>query len=424
MTTAATIGTLLREHRTTEGLTRPELALALSEALGEHLDPENLKRWENGQRIPETRYHQAVADVLGCPLDRITRAVAAARQQRYAKLADPGGGHPESGSTVKRREFLSAAAGTVGAGLLPDLRTTHDGIDAALTGSHRADIDYLTQVFERHIGGYHGRDPGRVLDQIHQDLALLREVLARPLRTSERTELARTTAGITGLVGIIEHDLGRQREAGGWFATAAQAAAESGDTRLHAWVLGRHAMVGLNYGAPHAAAALAARAQSAAGTKPSAAAALAAAVHARALAQIGDHQGAHAAVARAQHTAEHLDAEELADTWLGYPLQKHAVHLSQAYTLLGDTGAAYREQAAALALTTSPSVMVRALIALDSAACHAADLDHQAAADLGARTWEQLPPGHRSGLVRARAELLRDRLTGAHRDLLAEALAS
>ncbi|GGT65541.1 hypothetical protein GCM10010207_75940 [Streptomyces atratus] len=35
-------------------------------------------------------------------------------------------------------------------------------------------------------------------------------------------------------------------------------------------------------------------------------------------------------------------------TWFGYPAQKHFVHLSQAYTLLGDTEAAYSAQDNAL----------------------------------------------------------------------------
>ncbi|MCX4625339.1 hypothetical protein [Streptomyces sp. NBC_01443] len=42
--------------------------------------------------------------------------------------------------------------------------------------------------------------------------------------------------------------------------------------------------------------------------------------------------------------AEQLDGPEAADTWFGYPAQKHHVHLSQAYTLLGDPRAAYRAQ--------------------------------------------------------------------------------
>ncbi|MFJ3175385.1 hypothetical protein ACIPJK_32040 [Streptomyces roseus] len=42
--------------------------------------------------------------------------------------------------------------------------------------------------------------------------------------------------------------------------------------------------------------------------------------------------------------AEQLDGAESADTWFGYPAQKHAMHLFQACTLIGDSRAAYRAQ--------------------------------------------------------------------------------
>ncbi|MFF3518808.1 hypothetical protein [Streptomyces sp. NPDC002573] len=76
------------------------------------------------------------------------------------------------------------------------------------------------------------------------------------------------------MTAIVLHDLGSRRESRAWFATAAGAAAESGDQQLHAWVLAREAMVPLNYGAPRAAADLAGQARLAAGTRPTAAAVL------------------------------------------------------------------------------------------------------------------------------------------------------
>lgn len=89
---------------------------------------------------------------------------------------------------------------------------------------------------------------------------------------------------MAGMTAIVLHDLGSRRESRAWFATAARAAAESGDDQLHAWVLAREAMVPLNYGAPKAAAGLAERARHVAGHRPTAAATLAAAVAARAYA--------------------------------------------------------------------------------------------------------------------------------------------
>lgn len=297
-------------------------------------------------------------------------------------------------------------------------------INAALTGSDAGDLAYLDGAFERHRGGYRGRPPTVVLTQMRDDLDLLRDVLSRPHAAAARADLARTAAGITGLVAIIQHDRSDQRDSHGWFTTAEQAARESGDRQMLAWALARHAMVPLNYGAPKAAADLAGRARAEAGSSPSAAAALAAAVNARALAAIGDRQGALRSVADACLIAEHLDGTQAADTWFGYPLQKHHVHLSQAFTILGRTREAYAEQQAALALTRSPSVMTRALLEMDAAICLRTDGDPTAAADKAVAIWERLPEAYRDGLVRTRAETLHQALPGAAHDRLGEALAS
>ncbi|MGW2372089.1 hypothetical protein [Kitasatospora sp. NPDC001683] len=100
------------------------------------------------------------------------------------------------------------------------------------------------------------------------------------------------------------------------------------------------------------------------------------------------------------------------------------MHLSQAYTLLGDTGSAHQAQEDALALTDSPSVMVRALLAVDTAACLHVDGDPSGAAEMASGVWERLPATYREGLIRSRAETLHRRLTGRPYALLGEALAS
>ncbi|MFF3753738.1 transcriptional regulator [Streptomyces sp. NPDC002018] len=325
---------------------------------------------------------------------------------------------------MDRRRFIGVAALATGVRGLPGITETRQGIDAALSGSDAGDLAYLDGAFERHRGGYRGRPPAVVLARMRGDLELLREVLSRPHASATRADLARTAAGITGLVAIIQHDRSDQRDSHGWFATAERAARESGDRRMLAWALARHAMVPLNYGAPKAAAELAVRARAEAGQAPSAAAALAAAVTARALASVGDRRSALRSVADARRIAERLDGGQAADTWFGYPLQKHHVHLSQAFTLMGRTREAYAEQEAALALTRSPSVMTRALLEMDAATCLHADGDPAAAADRAVSVWERLPDAYRDGLVRSRAEALRLVLPGTARTRLGEALAS
>ncbi|WP_239472131.1 hypothetical protein [Streptomyces sp. NEAU-S7GS2] len=127
-------------------------------------------------------------------------------------------------------------------------------------------------------------------------------------------------------------------------------------------------------------------------------------------------RGALRAVADARSIAERLDAAQGADTWFGYPLQKHHVHLSQAFTLMGRTREAHAEQEAALFLTRSPSVMTRALLAMDAATCLKVDGDHSAAADATADIWQRLPAAYRDGLIRSRADALHQSLVGSAHD--------
>ncbi|WP_258044128.1 helix-turn-helix domain-containing protein [Streptomyces sp. SM11] len=418
------IGALLRGSRESAGLTREEQASVLQAAQGgKWFDPENLKRWETERRLPTPMWHALLAECYGRSPEEIVRAVVASRRhRRIHRLIDQE--EREEGSAVDRRKFLGVAAAATGMAGLPDISEARHGINAGLSTSDGSDLAYLNGAFERHRGGYRGCPPNEVLGQMKADLELLRELLGRPHPASVRRDLARTAAGITGLVAVIQHDRGEQRDAVGWFATAEQAAHESGDRHMLAWVLSRHAMVPLNYGAPNAAAAMAIRARAEAGRTPSAAAALAAAVTARSLASIGDREGALRAVIDARGIAAQLDSAQEADTWFGYPPQKHHVHLSQAFTLMGRTRDAYAEQESAIVLTKAPSVMTRALIAVDRAVCVRADGDPAVAADLAVNVWRQLPSPYRDGLVRTRVESLCQSLPGRPGDTLREVLAS
>ncbi|URM92737.1 helix-turn-helix domain-containing protein [Streptomyces sp. MRC013] len=408
------IGVLLRGVRERAGRTREEQAQRMEEARGgRFFDPENLKRWETGRRLPTPVFHEAIARAYGVTVAEVRRAVTVSRQARRHGRGEV--------SDVDRRRFVGAAA-AVGAAGLPGIAQAREAVDGAPVTAPDGDLTYLESAYERHRGGYRGRSPDAVLADMRTDLDLLRHTLARPHSARARAGLVRTTAGLAGLVAIIQHDRGDQPEATRWFSTAARAARESGDRRVTAWVLARHAMVGVNYGAPRQAAVLAAKARRAAGAAPTAAAALAAAVSARALAALGDHSGARAALVDVRSFANRLDGGEAADTWTGYPAQKHLVHMSQAYTLLGDTRAAYEAQEQALALTGGGSVMTRALLTLDRAACLYKDGDPSSAASTAADALERLPAPYRSGLVGSRAAALHRRLTGRSRERLGQFL--
>ncbi|MFF2653602.1 hypothetical protein [Streptomyces sp. NPDC058045] len=205
------------------------------------------------------------------------------------------------------------------------------------------------------------------------------------------------------MAAVVLHDLGGRKDARAWFATAARAAAESGDRQLHAWVLAREAMVPLNYGAPKAAADLAERARQAAGTAPTAAATLAAAVAARAYALTGQADQARGALADADRLSDRLAGDQREDTWLGHCERKHHVHLSHALTALGETRRARESQDRALALSSSTSSMACTLLKIDAAACAHRDGDTEQACRRATAALAALPPAYRTDLTHTRA---------------------
>jgi hypothetical protein len=306
---------------------------------------------------------------------------------------------------MKRRSLLrgALAAGMTGpaAAALTAARTD---LDSALADEATADLSFWESTAERYGYGYGGNPPADVLSDLVVDLAELKPLLDASQTVDARTRLCRVVAQMAGMTAIVLHDLGHHRESTRWFHTAGRAADESKDDALHAWVLGREAMVPLNFGAPAVARDLAERARTLSGDTPSAATALACAVAARAHAASGNRDEALAAVTDAERIMERLAPEQAAKTWFGYPEQKHHVHLSQALTLLGETHRAYAEQTRALELSRSPSVMTRALIAIDRASCLASDGELEEAARVAAEAYGQLPASYRSGLTRARAQ--------------------
>ncbi|MCX4586319.1 hypothetical protein [Streptomyces sp. NBC_01481] len=108
---------------------------------------------------------------------------------------------------------------------------------------------YWESTAERHGYGYHWQAPADVLSNLIEDFTEMRHLLARPQTDKSRIRLCYVTGQMAGMVAIVLHDMGEHREAHRWFATAGRAAEQSGDRLLHAWVLGREAMVPLNYGA-------------------------------------------------------------------------------------------------------------------------------------------------------------------------------
>lgn len=313
---------------------------------------------------------------------------------------------------MKRRNLLR---GALAAGLTaPALAAARTDVDQTLSPDVPQDLADLEAAAESYGYGYHGQQPTRVLADLVTDFTTLRPLLTVPQPAPVRARLCRTAGQMAGMTAIILHDLGSRRESRAWFNTAARAASESGDGQLYAWVRAREAMVPLNYGAPKAAASFAENARQAAGNRPTAAAVLAAAVAARAYALNHQSEQARAALADADALMERLPEGERSDTWLTYSEQKHHVHLSHAYTTLGDTARAHESQQRALDLSAPTSTMTRTLLHIDSAACSHHDGDSEEACHRTVAALTALPDGYRTGLVRRRAQDLYEAIPTEH----------
>ncbi|MDX3587622.1 hypothetical protein [Streptomyces europaeiscabiei] len=316
---------------------------------------------------------------------------------------------------MKRRNLLRGAlAAGLTAPALAALTAARTDVDQTLSPDMPQDLADLEAAAESYGYGYHGQQPTRVLADLVTDFTTLRPLLTVPQPAPVRARLCRTAGQMAGMTAIVLHDLGSRRESRSWFNTAARAAAESGDDQLHAWVLAREAMVPLNYGAPKAAAGLAERARHVAGHRPTAAATLAAAVAARAYALNHQSEQACAALEAADALMDRLPEGERSDTWLTYGEQKHHVHLSHAFTTLGDTRLAHVSQERALELSAPTSTMTRTLLTIDAATCSHHDGDTEQACRRTVTALTALPDGFRTGLVRRRALDLYEAIPAQH----------
>jgi tetratricopeptide (TPR) repeat protein len=141
---------------------------------------------------------------------------------------------------------------------------------------------------------------------------------------------------------------------------------------------------------------------------------LAAAVAARAYALNHKPEKARQALTYADALMERLPEGERSDTWLTYGEQKHHVHLSHAYTTLGDTRLAHISQERALELSAPTSTMTRTLLNIDAAACSHHDGDTEQACRRTADALTTLPSDYRTGLVRRRALDLYEAIPSQH----------
>lgn len=189
--------------------------------------------------------------------------------------------------------------------------------------------------------------------------------------------------------------LGKVRQSRAWYATARNAADDSGNAGLRARVRAQAAMLPYYYGPLETAVVLAREARLLSRSRASATSSFAAAAEARALARQGNATGAEHSIRCAQTTFEHCD-QGLEDDAFAFPERRFLLYLSGTHTYLGQTRLARAVQQRALALYPDETGIDPALLQLEEAICMAQDRSLAEACQLACATYLRVPAAHRT----------------------------
>lgn len=278
---------------------------------------------------------------------------------------------PDHGEDPMKRHNLprGALAAILTTPALTALTAARTDIDQTLSPGVPQDLADLEAASESYGYGYHGQAPTRVLADLVTDFTTLRPLLTVPQPAPMRARLCRTAGQMAGMTAVVLHDLGSRRESRAWFATATRAAAESGDPQLHAWgaIPGGDGAAQLRRpegssrprrpgpaGGRHPAD----RRRGTGGRRR----------RPRLRPQPPERAGPRRAHRR-RHPHEPAPRARAVGHLLTYGEQKHHVHLSHAFTTLGNTRRARESRQRALELSAPTSTMTRTLLHIDAAAC-------------------------------------------------------
>ncbi|MEU5239769.1 XRE family transcriptional regulator [Streptomyces lydicus] len=231
-----------------------------------------------------------------------------------------------------------------------------------------------------------------------EDLAGHRQPAAIQVRLSELTAMLAT------LIADALMKLGHLTRSQAWYATARNAADDSGNSELRARVRAQAAMLPFYYGPLQAAVDLSREARIICRGRASATAAFASAAEARALAKLGDAEGAEAALRCATAAFEQSNAGSSADNdAFAFPERRFRLYESGTLTALGRTRQARRVQELALRLYPTMTGIDPALLSFEAAICLALDRNPIEACQLAGTTFLRIAPEHRTPIVEQRA---------------------
>jgi transcriptional regulator with XRE-family HTH domain len=391
--------------RKAAGYTQESLAAELN------VDRSTVVRWEAGENEPQPFHWPKLASLLGVSADELRRILAESSGRGVSPAAPVAVELLNSPTpVVDRRAVLAGSAAA--AVLLGDAEALRRELAGAVDHAAMADAsldDWEHTVYQYGLA-FRYRQPASLLVDLTNDFAELSRLLERRQAILVPTRLTRVVAYMAGLMCATFTRLDQPTAARNWARTAKIVARESGDNKLHAWILCEEAYSHYYDGNLVQAVSLSAQAQHVANQAPCAGVAHTAAIEARVHALHGRPEEAHAALNRVERALAGLDAEARIPSAFGYDEARFAHHASTAYTYLGRTTEAVNAQDRALALYLRTDYFNRPLVMLDRADCLVQDNDVPAAVESAKQALCTFGAEKRTPVVDGRARQVLDQI--------------
>src|SRR5215470_5865366 len=276
---------------------------------------------------------------------------------------------------LDRRVVLagSAAAALVLGDVEALRRNLAEAVDHAAMSD--ASLDDWEHTVHQYGLAYRYRPAASLLVDLTADFAELNRLLHRRRAILVPTRLTRVVAQMAGLLCATLLRLGQYAAARDWARTAKIVAKESGDSKLHAWVLSQEAYSHYYDGNPMRAVSVATQAQ---------------------------HVANHAPCPGVAQTAG-LDAEARMPSCFCYDEASFVYHAGNTYTHLGRIAEAAAAQERALALYPRTDYFHHPLLMLDRADCLVLDNEVPAAVECAKRALRAFAAEPRTPVVDSRA---------------------
>lgn len=402
--------TMLRAQRLARGWTLRETTsrfhemCAAAHLVAPRLDEDQLGFWETH---PDRPPRAATIDLLCRLYETDAQGLGLAGSYRESpQEAEPIEAHRAGVArlavTSPPQDVIARAGGDSLAELAETARRTVDRTLASASVTP-GQLDLLDERLLWLSQQYVYRPPEPMLRALLEELAEVHSLASERQPASVQVRLSEITALIATLVADALMKLGRLRESHAWYATARTAADDSGNVDVRAKVRAQAAMLPYYYGPLDAAVTLAREARLLSSGRRTLTAVFAAAAEARSLARQGNDAGAQHAIDLARGNFERCDRGPEEDAF-AFPERRLLLYLSGAYTFLGRSRQARELQQQALRLYPSETGIDPALLRLEEAICLSQEHSLTEACQLAQATYLQVPDGHRTPILGARAQ--------------------